>query len=78
METDGASGATSFVVDDLQYLVVTNIGNHNRYETVSRLYRVNDGGDLTVVCIMTGKTSIRFHLITITEVRYVSVLSFYI
>ena len=44
------------------------MGNHNRYETVSRLYRVNDGGDLTVVCIVTCKTLIKFHLITVVEV----------
>ena len=49
IETDGASGATSFVIDGTQYMMVTNMGNHNRYETVSRLYRVNQGGDLTVV-----------------------------
>ena len=51
LETDGASAATSFEIDGSLYLFVTNMGNFNRYRTMSRLYRVDMGGVLTVVGI---------------------------
>ena len=45
------SSAEAFVIDGVHYLVITNKGNHNRYQTLSKLYRVNDGGHLTLVSL---------------------------
>ena len=49
VETDGISSSEAFIIDDVQYLIITNKGNHNRYETYSRLYRVNNSGQLLLV-----------------------------
>ncbi|KAH3717902.1 hypothetical protein DPMN_060698 [Dreissena polymorpha] len=49
VETDGVSGATAFRIDTVDYLVITNKGNYNRYLTQSRLYRVNPSGNLTLI-----------------------------
>lgn len=51
IETDGVSSAEAFIIDGVHYLVITNKGNHNRYQTMSRLYRVNEGGHLTLVSL---------------------------
>ena len=50
IETDGASSATSFQVDEKRYLFVTNSGSSGHYRTLSRLYRVENEGSLQVVC----------------------------
>ncbi|XP_053406314.1 adhesion G-protein coupled receptor V1-like [Mercenaria mercenaria] len=49
VETDGISSSVAFVIDNVQYLVITNKGNYNRYEAQSRLYRVEDTGQLIVL-----------------------------
>ena len=49
IETDGASSATSFRVNEKQYLFITNFGASGHYQTMSRLYRVGNDGRLQVV-----------------------------
>ncbi|KAL4228132.1 hypothetical protein ACF0H5_013567 [Mactra antiquata] len=49
VETDGISSSTSFIIRNIPYLVITNKGNHNRYTTQSRLYKIHTDGTLTVL-----------------------------
>lgn len=49
IETDVAMAATTFSIGVSTYLVICNYGNVRRYETKSRLYRVNPHSSLLVV-----------------------------
>lgn len=49
IETDVAMAATTFSIGVSTYLVICNYGNIRRYETKSRLYRVNPDSSLLVV-----------------------------
>lgn len=49
IETDVAVAATTFSIGVSTYLVICNYGNVRRYETKSRLYRVNLDSSLLVV-----------------------------
>lgn len=49
IETDVAMAATTFSIGVSTYLVICNYGNVRRYETKSRLYRVNPDSSLLVV-----------------------------
>lgn len=49
VETDVAMAATTFSIGVSTYLVICNYGNVRRYETKSRLYRVNPDSSLLVV-----------------------------
>ncbi|XP_052793587.1 adhesion G-protein coupled receptor V1-like [Mya arenaria] len=71
VETDGVSGAESFVINGVQYLMVVNKGNHNRYETVSRLYRINTDGSLTLLQNLDTKGATDIAYFTKNTIHYI-------
>ncbi|XP_022110249.1 G-protein coupled receptor 98-like isoform X2 [Acanthaster planci] len=49
LETDGGMACTSYDIQGTTYLAVANHGSAGRYETMSRIYRVNADGTLHVL-----------------------------
>ncbi|XP_038076858.1 adhesion G-protein coupled receptor V1-like isoform X2 [Patiria miniata] len=49
IETDGGVACTSYDIQGTTYLVIANHGSTGRYETMSRIYRVNQDGTLYVM-----------------------------